>query len=351
MAKVQKQFVEFDNTIRLGRYEENATLREKRDRVLDRLNAGLKKQREDGEDIPPWSTFGQGSYSYGTGVVPAAGDYDIDQGIEFDVDINEATDPVKVKRWVYDALDGHTQWVEVRKPCVTVWYQAEGEPIYHVDVAVYASASVNGTMHLARGKLRSDEANREWEPSDPKGLLQKLESRFDGDDAKQTKRVIRALKRWSSERFPNEGHAAPPGIAFAVAAHEWFSPARPIVDPVANKVEDDDLRAMLGLVTKMLANFTAVIGLSGNPVRRLRLYLPVQPYNDVLERMTDKQMARLEDKLDQLRHSLEEAQNDPDPHTACKELRKRFGDDFPVPDKEETAQPKGPAIITSGNSA
>jgi hypothetical protein len=41
MANVQAQFETFNNTIRLGRFDENAILREKRDRVLEKLKQNL----------------------------------------------------------------------------------------------------------------------------------------------------------------------------------------------------------------------------------------------------------------------------------------------------------------------
>lgn len=42
MADVQEQFGEFNETIRLKQYEENATLREKRDVVLKKLKERMK---------------------------------------------------------------------------------------------------------------------------------------------------------------------------------------------------------------------------------------------------------------------------------------------------------------------
>lgn len=38
MARVQRQFEDFHDVIKLGHYDENEVLREKRDRVLARLD-------------------------------------------------------------------------------------------------------------------------------------------------------------------------------------------------------------------------------------------------------------------------------------------------------------------------
>ena len=83
MADVQKQFMRFDEAIRLKRFDEEATLRGKRDAVLGRLRDRLGAMRRDGRKIPTFEPFNQGSYQMGTGVRPAEGDFDIDVGLRF----------------------------------------------------------------------------------------------------------------------------------------------------------------------------------------------------------------------------------------------------------------------------
>ena len=84
MANVQRYMEQFHDAIKLGRFDENATLREKRDRVLQRLDSGLKKLFADrGEDPPHYDPSNQGSYEMGTGVKPRGGDFDIDVGLHF----------------------------------------------------------------------------------------------------------------------------------------------------------------------------------------------------------------------------------------------------------------------------
>lgn len=75
MADIQRQFIQFDDAIRLRHFDENATLREKRDAVLDRLRDGLVSLRKEGSKVPRFEWFLQGSYEMGTGVHPAEGDY------------------------------------------------------------------------------------------------------------------------------------------------------------------------------------------------------------------------------------------------------------------------------------
>jgi len=337
MANVQKQFEKFDEKIKLRRLQENATLTEKRDRVLRTLRDGLERIRREGKKIPKFRTFNQGSYEIGVGVKPLDGDYDIDVGVAFELARGEH-DPVAVKQWVLEAVEGHTARVEMRRSCVTVFYQAAGEPMYHVDLAVYADGPQNeGKMYLARGKLNSSPENREWSPSDPEGLTAAINDRFEGDDAKQFRRVIRAGKRWKDHRFANDGHAAPRGIALAVAAFHWFIPATRIVD---GQTVRDDSQAVRNFVATMLRNFN----------QRLVVRCPVEPFDDLCSRMSDVQMGAFKAKLEALLNALRDADLDADPHTACKTLAREFGDDFPIPEPEETAKPQRRAITSSGSS-
>lgn len=199
MADVQRQMLKFHEAIKLKRFDENETLREKRDRILKRLDRELKKLfAELGIEVIEYETFDQGSYAMGTGTKPVDGHYDIDTGIVFKICKDDYPDPVKVKELVHDALQGHTKWVEIRRPCVTVFYQQDGEPIYHVDLAIYSAADCNpdGKMYLAKGKLNSGAEHRFWQESDPQGLINLIKNHFqDSEDGKQFRRIIRYLKR------------------------------------------------------------------------------------------------------------------------------------------------------------
>ena len=131
MVNLQSEFIDFHNTIKLD--IENATLREKRDILLKKLKDKIS------EDAASYTSFNQGSYAMGTGIKPDDGDYDIDVGLKFDINQDDYSDPIEVKKWVKNALDGHTKKVVIRRSCVTVTYQGDGEDAYHVDFAVYAA--------------------------------------------------------------------------------------------------------------------------------------------------------------------------------------------------------------------
>ena len=356
MATLQRYFEDFHNNIKLLKFEENKILREKRDKILDALRVGLKKRFGDSEDaIPRFDPLNQGSYAMDTGIKPQKeGDFDIDVGLRFKQLPIDDFAPLAVKQWVFDALENHTTKVEIRKPCITVTYISQGEDLYHVDLVVYSDSSSNSDnqTYLARGKPGSKAENKLWEPSDPVGLIDLLGKKFSGEDGGQYKRCIRYLKRWKDVQFSLSGNSAPVGIALTIAAHDWLSVEKKIVDPFANKFEYDDLSALLGLVRAMLGRFLVVSSDEhGNPIRRLKITLPVVPHCDLFEKMSDKQMVAFESKLENLSKCLEEARGKTDPIDACVVLRKLFGNDFPIPDKKDTAEPRARAIVSPGVGA
>lgn len=349
MADVQKYFRQFDDEIRLERDDEKAKLVEKRDRVLKRLSDGLKRQRDAGAKIPSYVAFNQGSYAMNVGVKPIDGDFDIDVGLRFDLATTEQPDPGVVKTWVYDAVKNHTKKVEMRRGCVTVFYQEGGEDIYHVDLVCYSSKGKNsdGKDYIARGKP----GNCEWVASDPQELQDLISSQHKDEDGAQFRRVIRALKRWKDIHFSRFGRKAPKGIALTVAAYRWYRVSK-VTDPIARTVKYDDLDAMKNLVERMVNAFSLVWSEEAKQLLpRLQIPLPIAPASDLCDNLSDASMSAFKDRLDKLLAALKKAKEDVDPHTACKELSDHFGSDFPVPEKSETAQPRGKAITSSGNSA
>ncbi len=352
MANVQKQLEQFNENIRLKRYSQNRTLQQKREIVLEKLRTGLKRVFEEKDESPPkFRTFNQGSYKLGTGVKPLDGDYDIDVGVRFELGTQQEPDPVVVKNWVFDALEGHTKRVEVRRPCVTVFYQCGNEPLYHVDLAVYSDSSTNSDAldYLAKGKLNSLSENRIWEQADPDGLVEAITSKHSGVEWEQFRRCIRNLKRWKDLEFSSDGNSAPVGIGITLAAFNWFEPVIRIVDQFSGKTSPDDLEALNELVASVRDNFKRVYH-DGEWAERLIVELPVVPGNDVFEKMTNAQMGSFKVKLDKLKEAVSEARAEVDPVKACEALNRVFGADFPVPDKDETGAIRAPAIIASSQS-
>jgi len=337
MPAVQKQFEDFHGAICFDEDDEKATLRKKRDTIVDALRANL------GDDVPSFTNFNQGSYSMHTGVVPLDGNYDIDVGLIFDCDESKYSDPVALKKKVRDAANTNFRTVVIRRPCVTVNYMEGGKIAYHVDLAIYTK-DANGKLYLAKGKENSAVEHRVWELSDPQALTNLICTRFENSEQRaQYRRCIRYLKRWRQVQF--SGGGAPLSIALTVAALSWFKPN------FGTSGKPVDLLAMLDWVKAMLSNFTYEYSKDDGVHLRLKVMLPVEPYNDLMAKRTAAQMKNFKEKLEALRDALQDAYNEELPEDACKLLKKQFGDDFKVPEKSETAKAVAPAVISTGNSA
>ena len=337
MPAVQKQFEDFHSAICFDEDDEKATLREKRDTIIKALRDNL------GDDVPSFTNFNQGSYSMHTGVVPLDGNFDIDVGLIFDCDQDKYPDPVALKKKVRAAVDTNFRTVLIRRPCVTVNYISGGKTAYHVDLAVY-SRDANGKLYLAKGKENSAEEHRIWEVSDPKGLTKIVCGAFeDSEKLAQYRRCIRYLKRWRQWQFSGPG--APLSIALTVAALTWFRPN------FGTSGKPRDLVAMLDWVQAMLDNFTSEFRQDDGWHMRLKVPLPVEPYNDLMAKRTAAQMKDFKERLEALRDALQKAHDEELPEDACKVLKKQFGDDFKVPEKAETAKAVAPAVISTGTSA
>mgnify|MGYP000645750151 CR=1 FL=1 len=331
MPNLQKHFIDFHTKIKLDNFNENQTLREKRDLLINDLKAGLP------EDTPIFEYFDQGSYAMYTGIIPKDGNYDIDVGIIFNCYKDEYSDPVDLKKIIRDTLNKGNRSVAIRRPCVTVEYHKNGEVDYHVDLAIYVKREYESIYDIGMGKEFSEAEKRFWEISDPKGLIDLINNRFSyADDKAQMRRCIRYLKKWRDKKLYS---GRPFSIALTVAAYKWFSPYNDIFGEGYQ-----DINALIQFCDEMLNNFDYRDWLTIN--------LPVQPYKDLNAKMTQSQMNTFQDNLETLRDALIEARDEDLEEKACKILRKQFGDDFPVPESSETSKKAAVAgFAPSGSSA
>lgn len=329
MANVQKYFEEFHDKIRID-YETNATLREKRDIILDRISKYLKDN-----DLPGFDALMQGSYAFGTGVTPLEGiEFDIDVGLCFKISDKEYT-PQEVHGWIFKAVDGHTEKVEDRGPCIRVTY-ADG---YHVDLVPYARwEDANKVTNYRLGHK-----DKGWRQADPVELLdyvKKARTAFSGTEDDKTKtdqfrRCVRYLRRWHDTIAPGKLRSKPTGLAFILMTVNGLQPAK-----FFDGKPDDR-----GALEKMAQRYGQTIG-------RITAIKPTPEYEDILARLTDQDMDNLKSRYRDLAAGLRAADQESDPVEACKILRKFFGPDFPVPSPENTGKKtKAPAIVTSSSSA
>jgi len=348
MADIQKQFKEFHDEIKLKRFTENKTLREKRDIITDKINDGIKDKF--GDDAPTLEFFDQGSYALDLGIKPAGGDYDIDEGVIFDLYKEDYVDPTSAKKWIRDIMEGHTSTPpNIKNPCVTITYSIDEDSVYHVDLPVYFNSLYDSKLYLAWGKEYASSENKSWELSDPKGLIEHVKYRFSGEDKKQFKRVVRYLKKWKDNCFSTSGNEMPPSIGITVAACEKFEPYKEY-NYLSGKESYNDLESLIRFTNTFIGLFSLVLD-DGEFKRSIALDLPVEPYSNIFEKMTIKQMDNFYNKLSALNTALQEAQEDPDPHTACKILENHFGSKFPIPASAEARYKADKSNAPSSNSA
>lgn len=200
------------------------------------------------------------------------------------------------------------------------------------------------------GKTGSEAKFRFWQESDPTALTDKLFERFEDDASarNQYRRVIRFLKRWKDVNFTSGGHGAPRGVGLTINVHDYFD-AR-YQDTTTYKL--DDLTALRDTAETILGGFESKwVWAEWKYVKRLTATLLVSPFNDVHEKMTDKQMETFETKLTALRDALNDALDEVDTRKACEILHGVFGDDFDVPEKKDTAKPTPVPVTTHSQSA
>lgn len=329
---LQKYFEEFNKNIKMD-YEELSELAEKRDILLNKLR--------ENEDLPSFNELNIGSYSMYTGVEPIAKDYDIDVGLRFNVNKDDYK-PVELKEKVYDVLKNHTEYgAEINRPCVTVKYKKDGELAYHVDLAIYSYEDKDNNdsqLYLAWGKKNSSEENKYWEEADPVELKNKIMNRFeDKEQRNQYRRIIRYMKRWKNLKFSSNGNYEPPGIGLTLLAYEKFEPQK--WDWLESKYIFDDLEALIYFVSGIqdMFKFTSFDS-KGEPQYKIEYNLPVKPDTDVFSKMTIIQMTEFKNKVDKLLEELEEVKEESDIIKQCEKLSKIFGDDFPIPPKDEESK-------------
>ena len=329
MANVQKQFEQFHYAIRID-YDHSSTLREKRDIILNRIRKHLADNKR-----PSFVELLQGSYKMKTGVIPIEDlEYDIDVGLRFSFSEDDYS-AAEVRSWVFEAVDGHTQSVEERGPCIRVTYSDD----YHVDLVTYACWEDEAGTTQYRLAHKDDK----WLPAVPPGLLDFVkkarepysETKDISTQTDQFRRCVRYLRRWDDVALPEVSNEKPTGLAFVLLAEKHLAPRTFLAGGA------DDRAALYKLASEAAAT-----------VGRIQVKKPTPQYEEMFGRISSTGMTDLKNRFAALRDALEKANNETDPVKACKILREEFGDDFPVPPEEDTAKRTGaPALTVSSSSA
>jgi len=329
---IQTHFNIFNKNIYLTSHSNGyKKAREKDDSILKEIKTAFKDAK-----YPVADSFMQGSFDVNTAINSLVGDFDIDRAIVIDGD-TAPEDPLEPKKLILDILTKRSfKDPRVKKPCVTADYSSTN---LHIDYIVYQQANEN--YSLAVGKIGSASENKEWSPSDPKGLSNWINSidnygESKPNKGKQFKRLVRYMKRWRDVNFTEEVRKKIFSIGLTVMIKEQYKPS------YSDSAISDDLSVLKTVIDNILdASYFKKQFLSED--YRVYVDLPTKPYRDIFqhkvkggasENGSDLNIGnQLRNKLLTLQSKLQSALDETDEIEQCTILNGIFGDDFKIPSK------------------
>jgi hypothetical protein len=294
MADCHELFQKFHIIIHLDS-DRKESLRTSRNALRKRIRNYFKEKQN---GFSP-KFHGQGSFMVGTIINPIDGEFDIDDGIYFKVDKTPTQSPSTFHRWIYEAVDGHTDEPPKDKDtCVRVIYAGE----YHIDLPIY---------YIIEGFCPRLAHKRDgWILSDPRAFIRWFQLKTDyigllPDAREQLRRIVRYLKAWSDYK----SGTLPSGFILSILA------ARNIR---FNPRDDEALyETLVSIKNSLDGSFTC--------------YRPTPPKNeDLLQEYSKTKREYFKNQLNSFIESANIALNDKTTQKdACKEWQKHFGDRFP----------------------
>lgn len=334
----QTHFIKFHNAIKLSKTDDAyANARAKDTSITQAVKDAFREK-----GYPAIEDFIQGSFATDTAIVSLEGDIDIDRAIVID-DSQAPDNPVDPKKVVLEILEkrGFSN-ATIKKPCVTADYKAED---LHIDFPIYKKSG--DYYYLAVGKKGSDENNREWSNSDPKGLKDwiKNKSGYVGSaDAKlqQFNRLVRYLKRWRDHKFSTLVAAKVYSIGLTVMVKNHFQPS------FDTDGKPCDATALRNTVQSILNSIH--FQFQGSEQYKVVAYLPVAPQRDIFDGSSVETGTQLRNKLSKLVEKMDAALAESDEKKQCGTFQWLFGDDFAVPETSNNDSSEAKAVFgTSGS--
>ncbi|MEM1152553.1 MAG: nucleotidyltransferase [Pseudomonadota bacterium] len=334
----QAHFTKFHNAIKLSKTDDAYTNSREKDTSI--TQAVKDAFREKG--YPAIEDFIQGSFATDTAIISLDGDFDIDRAIVIDDD-QAPENPVDPKKVVLDVLEkrGFSN-AKIKKPCVTADYQAQN---LHIDFPIYKKSGTS--YYLAVGKRGSDENNREWSSSDPKGLKDwiKNKSSYIGsadDKLQQFNRLVRYLKRWRDHKFSGDVAAKVYSIGLTVMIKNHFQPS------FDNDGKPCDATALRNTVQRIFDSNHFQYQSEG--LYKVYAALPVAPYRDIFDGSSVDTGTQLRNKLSKLIEKMDAALAESDEKKQCTTFQWLFGDDFTIPDDTDNSLSETRAVFASSGS-
>ena len=331
---LQQQFNKFEEKIKLTWSDDKLkTIREKDESIRSDIRDAFKEK-----GYPVKDFFQQGSYATKTTIVPLNDDYDIDVGVVIDNE-NAPEDPVEVKKTLRDILVARNfKEPKIKMPCVTAQYLKSGEKHFHLDYPVYKKQ--NNNYFLAVGKEYSNDEQKSWEESDPKGLLEWLKNPINSleeIEIAQYRRIIKYLKRWRDFKFSDEERKKVYSIGLAVMVGETF------IESITTDGDISDIDSLKETINAMLPKYFTFTSndSQGNPQYEIKVNLPKQPYRDIFTKHGKTVGTIIQKRLTNLKDKLATVIEESSLKKQCEILANDvFGDDFPIPDNDSSDNKK-----------
>lgn len=204
---------------------EQQEMRERRDTNRKRLKDGLVRDKQPA----PKDFQSQGSYAHRTMVQHPEKDYDIDDGVLFDMtdlkgkrggDLSTNAAKEMVRAALHN--EQFKEPPKVRTNCVRVYYDAG----YHMDVPVYREVVTKDW--IGKEQIHWEIASSEWKLADPKGVTawfqtENAQQSPDEENGRQLRRVVRLIKAFARSRSSWRDRIAS-GFMISVLVVEQYRP-------------------------------------------------------------------------------------------------------------------------------
>lgn len=303
MATLNKEYHDFNKNISLTKSKKDSLIKS-RNSLKKKIKEYFKEEKSD--ELQP-KFHPQGSTEMNTTVNPIVEyddkdnvilKYDLDYGIYF-IEKQDEDNKQSINTWhdwVFNAVENHTDTPPKRKnTCIRVYF-SDG---HHIDLPIYYKKDDNIELaHKSKG----------WIFSDPKEFFEWFNNIADKNE--QIRRVVRYLKAWKNYReFKNSRLRLPSGFELTILA-------------VSNYFEEDNDDDAFRSVVKNIKNSLEL------EFKCLRPTTPVG--EDVFANYSETQKNDFLNALDVLLNACNKAKDEKNFKKATEELRKQFGNRFPL---------------------
>lgn len=190
---------------------EQTNLRDKKDKNIERLEAGLDEYNT--ENKTPYKLIDhkvQGSMAMSTIVQNESNEYDIDVAIIFEKN-NFPEGTQATKNMIVDALKRKTKTFRTEPEALTNAVRIEYADGYHIDFAIYRKSKDEWDNDVY------EHCGSEWRSRDPESITKWFKEKNDASSNDSIRKAIRLLKMFCKSR---SGWSMPGGLIVSVLVEE-----------------------------------------------------------------------------------------------------------------------------------